>query len=458
MNAKVLNHIHIGQRFAMRVVLLTALVLLALGALFVSAQALTLVSETTWGGASSDVTRGAAVGADGSTYLLGNTRSFSGSPDRSVIFLVKFAADGSFAWDRTWTGPQAFVSDEARDVAVASDGSVYVTGSTLGTAGDVVLLKFDPDGSLDWQRSWGGSGTESGQGVAVAPDDSVYVVGGTSSFGAGSGAIFILRFAPDGTLVRQQIWDTGASEGGDDVAVAQDGSIYVAGGTPRSGAVVGSDVVVLKIDPDGNLVWQRTYAAGEIVDARGGVTVGPDGSVYVAGAVQEVTNSGNVIFDAILLKFTPDGSLEWDRGWGGRDGDDAGGVAVAPDGTVFLAGTTASFGAGGGGDAFLVQLMPSGRATEAMTWGSAELDTGSAVRVAPDGSIILGATTRNPPPYSFLRAGTRTSRLRGILGTPAGTLAGAGGNVVDPGGVVDTPNGSLTYAGDFDAALVRITP
>ena len=349
-----------------------------------------------------------------------------------------------------------FVGDEARDVAVAPDGSVYVTGSTPGTAGDVFLLKFDASGSLVWQRTWGGGGTESGEGVAVAPDGSaVYVAGGTSSFGAGSGDIFIIKFDPNGTLISQKTWGTSAGEVGDDLAVAQDGSVYIAGTTPRPDVVVGVDVVLLKIDPTGNLVWQRTYAAGEVVDPRGGVTVAPGGSIYVAGTLQEVTNSG-VVVDAILLKFTPDGSLEWDRGWGGRSGEEAGGVAVAPDETVFLAGSTASFGVAPD-DAFLVRLLPTGRATDAMTWGGAGLDKGSGVGIGPDGTIFL-AGTAEAPPYSFLRAGTRTSRLRGSLGTPAASLVDASGVVGDPGGVVGEPNGSTTFAGGFDAALVRITP
>jgi hypothetical protein len=169
-----------------------------------------------------------------------------------------------------------------------------------------------------------------------------------------------------------------------------------------------------------------------------------------------VTNSA-VIFDAVLLKFTPDGNLVWDRGWGGRDGDDAGGVSVAADGTIFLTGTTASFGAGGGGDAFLVQLLPTGRAMDAMAWGGAGLDRGEAVGIRPDGSISLAGTTEGPP-FSFLRAGTRTSRLRGSVGVPAVVLVDASGTVSDPAGTVGTPNGSLTFAGGFDAALVKIMP
>jgi len=53
---------------------------------------------------------------------------------------------------------------------------------------------------------------------------------------------------------------------------------------------------------------------------------------------------------------------------------------------------------------------------------------------------------------------TKTSRLRGALGTPAGSLVVAGGVVGDPAGMVGDPDASLTFAGNFDAALVRITP
>ena len=435
--------------------IVVVLVLLILGAVSVSVRALTLVSETTWGGADSEVTEGVATASDGSIYVAGTTRSFGSRPSAPVIFLLKFEVDGTLAWQRTWEGPGDFANHEARDVAVDSDGSAYVTGSTTGIAGDAVLLKFAPDGTLAWQRTWGGSGTESGQGVAVGPDGVVYVTGSTSSFGAGSGDIFAIKFASDGTLVWQKTWGTSEGEGGDGVAVAQDGSIYVAGVGPRSGAIGGANVVLLKIDSIGNLVWQRTYAAGEIVDARGGVTVAPDDSVYVAGTLQEV-KSNSVVVDAILLKFTPGGSLEWDRGWGGRDGDEAGGVAVASDGTVFLVGSTASFGVAPD-DAFLVQLQPNGKATDAMTWGGAGLDKGNGVGIVPDGTIFL-AGTAEAPPYSFLDAATKTSKLKGSLATPVVALVDAAGTVGDPAGVVSTPDGSLTFAGGFDAALVRITP
>ena len=189
------------------------------------------------------------------------------------------------------------------------------------------------------------------------------------------------------------------------------------------------------------------------MDARGGLTVAPDGSIYVAGVLQEL-KSNRVVMDAVLLKFAADGSLVWDRGWGGRDGEETAGVAVAADGTVFLAGSTASFGVAPD-DAFVVQVQPGGRATDAMTWGGAGLDKGEGIGIAPDGAIVL-AGTAEAPPYAFLPAAAKTSRLRGTLATPAVPRGVAAGAVGDPAGMVGTPNGSLTFAGGFDAALVTI--
>jgi hypothetical protein len=265
------------------------------------AHAATLVSETTWGGAASEVVGDAAVASDGSTYVAGFTTSFGTSAP--TIFVIKFAAaDGSLIWQRTWEAPVQFGTDQANDVAVAADGSVYVTGSTQG---DAVLLKLSSDGALLWQRRWGGGGSESGEAVAVAGDGSIYVVGGTSSFGS---HLFVLKFTPDGGLAWQKIREGGTAQG---VAVRGDGTIAVAGVAGREGVPGESDVVVLTLTDAGALVWQRAYSAAEVADARGGVAVGADGSIHVAGAIQ--ASDRKVIVDALLVKFISDGSLVRDR-------------------------------------------------------------------------------------------------------------------------------------------------
>ena len=79
--------------------------------------------------------------------------------------------------------------DYGYSIAVAPDGSVYVCGFTYSAdtgSYDFLIAKFSSSGTLQWQKTLGGSGYDNGQSVAVAPDGSVYVCGYTSSAGAGS--------------------------------------------------------------------------------------------------------------------------------------------------------------------------------------------------------------------------------------------------------------------------------
>jgi uncharacterized delta-60 repeat protein len=415
-----------------------------------AARSATVVSESSWGGASSEISSGVAVAGDGATYQVGDTFSFDPF-QRPYVFALKYAADGSLAWERAWKGPEQFNNEHASGVAVAGDGSVFVSGSTIGTGGDALVLKLSPEGSLVWQQKWGGSGNDRAEAIAVAGDGSVYVVGSTTSF-AESGHLFVLKLNPDGTLAWQKI-TPGSGQG---VAIAPDGSIYAAGVNVRPSGLFEFDTMLLKLTPAGELVWQRAYSALEIVDARGGVAVAPDGSVYVAGTGQDVTRSGDAVNDGILLKFSAAGDLLWDRSWDGRDGDTGEGVAVAPDGTVVFTGNSFT-GDVKSDDAFVIQVAPNGRGIDGAFWGGSGIDHGDDVDVAPDGTIVVGATAQAPP-WTLDRAPDRLPRLRGTVATPAAALVDAAGALSDPAGTLLMVSGSTTFAGGTDAALVRLAP
>ena len=231
--------VHGSRVRRVRVGIASAAVLASLVATTSTTQAATLVGDTTWGGQESEVTGGTALAPDGSTYLAGLTRS-SGPSDQTQIFLVKIAPDDSITWQRTWNSPSAFSNDDAHDVAVAPDGSVYVTGQTLGTAGDVVLLKFAPGGDLVWQQRWHGGATEAGYGVAVGADGSVYVAGTTT---AGDGSIVLLKFASGGALTWRKAWGPAGGALGVGVAIGPDGNVHVVGSAPAADG--GSDAVLL---------------------------------------------------------------------------------------------------------------------------------------------------------------------------------------------------------------------
>ncbi len=211
-----------------------------------------------------------AVGADGSVYTTGNysgTADFGATPITSAgsqnIYVAKLSSAGNVVWVKSLGGSGY---DNVNGMAVASDGSVYTTGSFLGSANfnpgsggsltsaggsDIFISKLNSAGQYAWAEGIGGAGDDWGQGVALGPDGSVYVTGdfaGTVNFNPGGTANltsagtgnnennFVLRLSSAGNY----LWAGATGSANNDasgriddlsesVAVTYDGSIYTTG-------------------------------------------------------------------------------------------------------------------------------------------------------------------------------------------------------------------------------------
>jgi hypothetical protein len=230
--------------------------------------------------------------------------------------------------------------------------------------------------------------------------------------------------------------------------------VYASGVVSRPGGLSEFDVLALKLTPAGDLVWERTFSAGEVVDPRGGMDVAPDGSVVMAGAIQ-AEQGGLVGINALVVKLDGDGSLLFAREWGGsKAGAAAGGVTVGSDGSIYVAGGVSGIGAGNQ-DAFVVRMEADGKAGDAVTWGRPEFESGADVGVSADGAIVLAASITTPPEFSLREAPRKVGGVKGTFAPSAGVLADAAGVASDPGAAVITPDGSTTYQGNFETALIR---
>jgi hypothetical protein len=127
---------------------------------------------------------------DGGYALAGETNSFgSGGFD---FWLVKTDALGTMAWNRTFGGVN---DDSAYAIVQTADGGYALAGTTASFGAgrnDFWLVKTDPDGNMEWNKTYGGVGDESVYAMVQTLGAGYALAGSTTSFGAGNFDIWLV--------------------------------------------------------------------------------------------------------------------------------------------------------------------------------------------------------------------------------------------------------------------------
>src|SRR5262249_28120517 len=152
--------------------------------------------------------------------------------------------------------------DVGRAVAADSTGNLYVAGSedVAGQMSDIILLKYDPSGTILWTRTKNGlaNDIDIGTGVAVDGNDNP-VVAGTTTPSAGQHNSFVRKFDPTGSTVCPECWQAiGDMDDAEAVAIGSAGNIVITGWDYVAGPT--TDMTVVKLSgTTGNQMWKQTY-------------------------------------------------------------------------------------------------------------------------------------------------------------------------------------------------------
>jgi hypothetical protein len=374
-----------------------------------------LAGSKLFGTVRNDYGRAVATGPDGSIYLAGETEgNLNGQSGAGMrdIFLSKMNPDGTAAWTKL-AGTR--LVDEATDLAVASDGMVYVAamsqaslnGSGNSGSYDAYLLKYDEDGTLLWTSRLGTSSIDRGYGVATdATSGAIYFVGqsqgrldGQRNGGSFDG--FISKLDPGGSKLWTRLVGTTGIDVIKDVTTDSAGFVYVTGSVsgklPGQSRIGGTDAFIAKYSGDGTLVWSKVFGT-KLGDVGECVGLGSDGSIYVGGQTLGSMNgvsSGN--YDVFLSKFSPSGNLIWTRQFGSGKDDGATDLVVGSGGSIFLTGFLGlnvlgelSFGLQ---DSFVVEYSPEGVPVDLEVMGTSKNDIGTGLAQSRDGVIYLTGYT-----------------------------------------------------------------
>lgn len=423
------------------------------------------------------------VDAAGVVYTVG---SFQGTADfdpgsgtfnltsagNSDAFISKLDGNGKFVWAGRMGGS---FQDGANGVVVDSSGSVYITGGFLGTAdfdpgpgvlnltsfgADAFVCKLDSAGALVWARKLGGTSTDGADSVAVDAAGNVYTVGvfqGTADFDPGPGTFeltadpgssdaFVSKLDQDGNFVWAGRLGGIGSQGFVKVVEAQ-GNLYMAGSfngvvdcDPGPGSFnltsTNQDVLMVKLDSAGGLVWAKSFTGAEDQGSTDMVVDGNHG-IHVSGQFRatadfdpgpgtfNLTSAGDI--DAFVCKLDSAGNFVWARRLGGVESESAQGVEVDDNGSVWSVGyfrATADFDPGpgtfdltpsGSFDSFLSKLDRDGNFVWAGRWGGLssniphDLAGDAAGNVFAAGSFFGAADFDPGPSTSNLTAGAATA-------------------------------------------------
>ncbi|HEY4113521.1 MAG TPA: hypothetical protein VGM17_05610 [Rhizomicrobium sp.] len=432
------------------------------------------------------------------TSLLGSNGMASGlslalNPNGGVVVagsttadLVQSAvADGnndSFVASYDSNGNQNWVSqiptlnnNQAAAVSVDSSGNVYIGGQVTGVVGkgqtssgkaDAYVAKLDSKGKISYEQQFGTSGNDSVAATAIGSGGSLYVAS------VQNGHAIVSKYA-NGDATSAPAWseDLGDLQNGGAIGglVVSGTNVYLSGTTTNASLTAGGqasiatassggmDAFVVSLSDNGASASANTvsYVGTSGTDKGGALTVGSDGTVYLAGSTTgtfagQVRTSANTS-NMFVAALGANGSVAWTRQYGGMDGQSTGsGIAFDTQGSSVLdalglpRGTVTinqsldltSQSTLRAGDTFQIAIQGTGARTPTITIDKGEtldslvnkinaamLNSGTASITYKNGGEAL-QIKMNAGVTATLVAGPADFDALARLGIPAGTLSG----------------------------------
>lgn len=340
----------------------------------------------TYGGTNIDVAYDVQPTADGGFVVTGYTRSY-GSGGHN-LWLFKTDAGGNRQWNSAFGGS---ADDEGQAVWPTSDGGYVAAGFTSSSGGggkDVWVVKADSTGNEDWTRTFGGASDEEAYAVQETADGGLIIAGATSSFGAGSRDVWLIKTDESGAPSWTRTLGGYGSDGAWSVSQTSDHGYIVAGWTFSYGPGYVGNAWLVKTDSLGYIEWNDVFGGAD-ADRGYSARETADGGYIMAGYTDSF---GAGLYDLYLVKTDSEGTEEWSYTFGGTGRDYGNAVVQTTDGGYLAVGYTLSFGAGGD-DVYLVRTDADGILQWQTTYGGSASDVGYGLANTSDGGYIVAGHT-----------------------------------------------------------------
>lgn len=316
-----------------------------------------------FGGSQNEQANSIIHSSDGSLLAAGYSNSSDGDLSNNSgsrdYWVTKLDPDGNLLWQKNYGGSE---NDVAKSILELPGGDLLVLGSTNSADGlvsgnhgqeDVWILRLSPAGNVVWAKCFGGSDNESAEKIIPVADGFVVAGYAQSKDGdlqqnQGDFDYWIFKIDASGNLLWSKTYGGSLADWAYSASLADNGNLLITGSSfSDDGDINGNkgfyDFWVLKLSPDGNLIWAKNFGGPGEERAYNSLAT-PDGSCIITGTT--LSNSGDVpgnkgSYDSWILRIDTDGNLVWSKNYGGAQEDRAFGITEAEDGYL-IAGFTSS--------------------------------------------------------------------------------------------------------------------
>jgi hypothetical protein len=306
-----------------------------------------IIWQKAYGSASFDSLSDLITTADGGYAFTGSAAG------DSAVWIVKLTSTGAIQWQQRYTC--GFTYSNGKSIAQTADGGYLIGGHAQinATTNGPIVMRLDAGGNLLWCNAFAPAAeapTSLAHDLCLTPDGGCIFAASTSYYDYPTYDVWLLKLTASGTIQWQKTYGvTGSpesSEFANSIMPTVDGG-YIIASLTRTSVGGNYDIWLFKVNANGNYVWQKRYDAGGEFEYGATLVPGAAGDFYcmaISGAYPAQPD------DVLLLNVASDGTLNWCRRYGGA-GDETSSyfdcnrlLARKADGGFFMAAQTTTFG------------------------------------------------------------------------------------------------------------------
>ena len=252
--------------------------------------------QRVYGGDSYDVGKEVIQTSDDGYLIVGSSGSFDEEMGNQVL-LLKTDENGYLQWKRTY-GKQ--FAERAESIQETTDGNLIIGGLTerIGLSYQAYVLKVTMEGDTIWSNHFGGEQWDFCNQVVALADGGAALFGQTFSYGAGDGDFYLIRLDSDGDTLWTRTYGGTALETGESIALTSDGGFVLAGTTESFGAGK-KDMYVVRTNSDGDTLWTKTFGGPEDDICKSVATTADDGYVLAGSSYNHAPNPDKSVYTVI---------------------------------------------------------------------------------------------------------------------------------------------------------------